>query len=159
MSVGVQQSSKKAGEKELPLAPASFPRSLALRFLRLSRLSFLSPLLVYPANPSKEQMPPPAVLLAVLLGAVAAYFLLFRSSSAKSTKPDPFSSGSGKTGANSGTTASADVDTGRDFVAHMRLAVRFLLSLRSREESYDAPVEIASCWAVRRGLRRQRERP
>ncbi|GAA5836678.1 hypothetical protein JCM11251_002695 [Rhodosporidiobolus azoricus] len=65
----------------------------------------------------------PALSLIALVAALVAgaYFLLFRSSDSSSTKPaDPYSNGSGKTGANSGTTA--DVDTGRDFVAHMRLA-------------------------------------
>jgi hypothetical protein len=95
-----------------------------------------------------EAMPAPAVLLALLLGAVAAYFLLIRSSST-AAKPDPFTNGSGKTGANSGTTATGDVDTGRDFVAHMRLAVRSLPFLAARK--------IAQRVEVRKGWRRCKE--
>ncbi|GAA5867068.1 hypothetical protein JCM8547_008430 [Rhodosporidiobolus lusitaniae] len=62
------------------------------------------------------------IVLALLAALAGAYFLLFRSSSESSKPVDPFSNGSGKTGANPDTTATADIDTGRDFVAHMRLA-------------------------------------
>ncbi|GAA5975291.1 hypothetical protein JCM11641_005925 [Rhodosporidiobolus odoratus] len=66
-------------------------------------------------------MPALSTLVLVLALALGAYFLLFRNASSAAPKPtEPFSDGSGKTGANSGTMGA--VDTGRDFVAHMKLA-------------------------------------
>ncbi|BGP17002.1 hypothetical protein JCM10213_000363 [Rhodosporidiobolus nylandii] len=58
-----------------------------------------------------------ALVLALALG---AYFLLFRTKTATPSPAVPVVNGSGKTGANSGN--GADVDTGRDFVAKMKLA-------------------------------------
>ncbi|GAA6009279.1 hypothetical protein JCM10207_004333 [Rhodosporidiobolus poonsookiae] len=64
-------------------------------------------------------MPALSTLALVVALLVGAYVLLFRKSTSSSQPADPFSNGSGKTGANSG---DGDADTGRDFVARMKLA-------------------------------------